>query len=59
MVYERYEEAGAHPSTELLVGDEGAATPCPYCDTVVPLARAHVCPECGAEFDVKIRWRRS
>lgn len=52
----------AYPETDLLVGstpdNSCAKVACPYCDTAVPLHLPHECPECGASFEVAVRWSR-
>lgn len=48
----------AFPETDLLVGPEGAQVACPYCDTGVYLHSPHSCPNCGASFEVSVRWSR-
>jgi hypothetical protein len=52
----------AYPETDLLVStspDNGcAAVACPYCDETVPLHSVHECVNCGATFDVSVRWSR-
>ncbi|GGC72299.1 hypothetical protein GCM10007209_37790 [Haloferax sulfurifontis] len=48
----------AYPSGELLVGQNGLAARCPYCDTVIALDGPHECPTCGAKADVSVRWSR-
>lgn len=54
---DRYQEAGAYPETDLLVGPDGASAACPYCDNVIGLHRAHECGNCGATFEVTVQWR--
>lgn len=48
----------AFPSPELLVGDRGLSSRCPYCDTVIPLDGPHECHNCGADATVRVRWSR-
>jgi len=52
-------DSGAYPETDLLVGQDGAAATCPYCDTVIALSKGHECYECGAKMHVTISWDRS
>lgn len=49
----------AYPKTDLMVGPDGAHVVCPYCDeSPIYLHLSHECHNCGASFDIDVRWSR-